>query len=112
MENTENKKTKKKKVSSGKPAVKKETPKRAAKKKFSSKKTKTKTKPKAKKFKLRKNKDIAIDFAAQVHKKFDTIIKATILFGSEEALVFSAWTRAVQKITAVTIRSATDSVKH
>ena len=72
------KKTKKKKVSSGKPAVKKETPKRAAKKKFSSKKTKTKTKPKAKKFKLRKNKDIAIDFAAQVHKKFDTIIKATI----------------------------------
>jgi len=28
-------------------------------------------------------KDIAMDFAAKVHKKFNTIIKATILFGSQ-----------------------------
>ena len=34
-------------------------------------------------FKPRNNKEIAMDFATQVHKRFDTIVKATILFGSE-----------------------------
>ena len=32
---------------------------------------------------LRNNKQIAMDFATKVHKKFDSIVKATILFGSE-----------------------------
>jgi len=32
---------------------------------------------------LRSEKEIAMDFAAKVHKKFDTIVKATILFGSQ-----------------------------
>jgi len=33
--------------------------------------------------KLRKNQEIAIDFASLVHKKFDKLVKATVLFGSE-----------------------------
>ncbi len=32
--------------------------------------------------KLRDEKDIAMEFATKVHQKFDTIVKATILFGS------------------------------
>ena len=32
---------------------------------------------------LRNNKQIAMDFATKIHKKFDSIIKASILFGSE-----------------------------
>lgn len=40
-----------------------------------------KLKPKKREFKTQR--DIALDFAAAAHKKFDAIIKATILFGSQ-----------------------------
>jgi len=32
---------------------------------------------------LKTERDIALDFAVEVHKKFDTLVKATILFGSQ-----------------------------
>jgi uncharacterized protein (UPF0332 family)/predicted nucleotidyltransferase len=32
---------------------------------------------------IKTNKDIAMDFAGKVHKRFDSIIKATVLFGSQ-----------------------------
>jgi uncharacterized protein (UPF0332 family)/predicted nucleotidyltransferase len=38
---------------------------------------------KVKKRKFRTEKDIAIDFATKVHKKFNHLIKATVLFGSQ-----------------------------
>jgi uncharacterized protein (UPF0332 family)/predicted nucleotidyltransferase len=43
------------------------------------KKTRKKIKPPI----LRNEKDIAVDFASRVHKKFDKLIKATVLFGSQ-----------------------------
>ena len=49
--------------------------KKTAKKKFK--------KVKLTKLVLRNNKQIAMDFATKVHKKFDSVVKATILFGSE-----------------------------
>jgi uncharacterized protein (UPF0332 family)/predicted nucleotidyltransferase len=51
-------------------------------KKSSKKKTKGKKTP-SRKFSLRDNKDIAMDFVSQVHKRFGDVVKATILFGSE-----------------------------
>ncbi len=59
--------------------VKKVTKKKVVKNKVV-KKTK---KVKSPKLVLRNNKQIAMDFATKVHKKFDSIVKATILFGSE-----------------------------
>lgn len=41
------------------------------------------SKVKPRKLVLRNNKQIAMDFATKVHKKFDSVVKATILFGSE-----------------------------
>ena len=32
--------------------------------------------------KLRKDEDIAMDFAAEIHKKFESVVKATFMFGS------------------------------
>lgn len=40
-------------------------------------------KPKLTKLVLRNNKEIAMDFATKVHRQFDSIVKATVLFGSE-----------------------------
>lgn len=52
-------------------------------KKSSSRKKKTSEKDKYKTFDPRDQKELALDFAARLHKKFDAIIKATILFGSQ-----------------------------
>ena len=58
--------------------------KKATKKKIVKNKVVKKTKKvKSSKFVLRNNKQIAMDFAVKVHKKFDSVVKATILFGSE-----------------------------
>ena len=51
-------------------------------------KTQNKPRRKVKKLKnsypkLRTSEDIAMDFATKVHKKFNHIVKATILFGSQ-----------------------------
>jgi predicted nucleotidyltransferase/uncharacterized protein (UPF0332 family) len=40
-------------------------------------------KPTASQLSLRDERDIAMGFAASVHKKFDSLIKATVLFGSQ-----------------------------
>lgn len=63
--------------------TKKASKKSSEEKKTVSKKKTTKKKVKPLKFNLRKDKDIAMDFATQVHKKFNVIVKATILFGSQ-----------------------------
>jgi predicted nucleotidyltransferase/uncharacterized protein (UPF0332 family) len=58
----------------------------ANKKSTSKKKTKKKRATKKsshKRVKLRTEKDIALDFAVKVHEKFSSIVKATILFGSQ-----------------------------
>lgn len=55
-----------------------------AKDKSSPKKKSTKTKnAKIPARKLRNEKDIAMDMAIEIHKKFETLVKATILFGSQ-----------------------------
>lgn len=47
------------------------------------KKAPTKEKKSSKLSELRKEKDIAMDFATKAHQKFDKLIKASILFGSQ-----------------------------
>lgn len=49
------------------------------------KKEKNNSKPKEKKnySKFRTDKDIAMDFATKVQRKFDHLVKATVLFGSQ-----------------------------
>lgn len=43
----------------------------------------TKTKSSPSKFNSKSERDIAMDFAIKVHKKFDRLVKASILFGSQ-----------------------------
>lgn len=67
-------KTVRKKVS------KKKTVKKASKKKSVVKASTSKSSSKPD---LRDEKDVAMDFAAEVHKRFENLVKATILFGSQ-----------------------------
>jgi len=61
--------------------VKKQKIKNKPVKKKISKKTKFSTKKT--KFNVKNEKEIALDFAAQVHRKFSDLVKATVLFGSQ-----------------------------
>ena len=63
--------------------IKKKSPKKVAvKKKVSVKKTKTPKKELIPTLNLKTEKDIAMDFAVKVYKKFDKIVKSVVLFGS------------------------------
>ncbi len=63
--------------------VKKKTKKKSVKKTQETKKKRTVKKATPPRLNPESEKEIALDFAAKVHKKFSNLIKATILFGSQ-----------------------------